>query len=72
MNKETVVIDDITGEELKEGEYLEVRIEKTGYLFEIDGGSKTNVLVMHVKEADLDKIKSKIKTVKNALPTLKG
>lgn len=72
MTKKRVVLNDITGEELKEGEYLEVQIEKPGYLFEIDGGSKTNVLIMHVKEADLDKIKSKIKTVKSELPPLKG
>lgn len=72
MTKKMVVLNDLTGEELKEGEYLEVRIEKPGYLFEIDGGSKTNVLIMHVKEADLDKIKRKIKTVKSELPPFKG
>lgn len=64
MTRKTVLIDDISGEQLNEDNAIEVVIRKPGYMFEIDGGSYTNELVLHVKESDLDKIKKKVKIKK--------
>lgn len=67
--RKTVIIDDVTGEEIQPDEVIRITIEAQGMMFEAEPGCYTNALVIETKEANLARIKNKVKTVKETRRT---
>lgn len=59
--KKMIVIDDVTGKEIKD--YITVNIEKEGYMIEYPKGCFTNRLELHIEEKNLPVIMKRIKFV---------
>lgn len=57
--KKMIVIDDVTGEEIKD--YITVSIEKEGYMIEYPKGCFTNRLELHIEEKNLPEVMKRAK-----------